>query len=291
MLLPFAILGEGLFDLRFFLLKIAELFFEFRKSFSSGGLEPLRLIQLRLQLHGAAVEKIPGARPRATEALMEEIERSDSVYASHSWHPLFLEGLRTMAYEITEQLEWSAPDYVCCPVGGGSILLGLFLGFTDLLEAGVVERLPRLIAIQAENVSPVCSAFAAGEEEVAPAPNPQPTLAEGIALVQPARHRELLQALRSCDGRAVAVSEADIEEGVRALGRQGFFVEPTSAVVWKGLTKLHAEEPFAHGSTIVTILSGHGLKASEKLAELCSDGDSDVTREANAACALLGVEA
>lgn len=222
----------------------------------------------QIQLHGAAVDKIPGARPRATEALMKEIERSDSVYASHSWHPLFLEGLRTMAYEITEQLEWSAPDYVCCPVGGGSILLGLFLGFTDLLEAGVVERLPRLIAIQAENVSPVCSAFAAGEEEVAPAPNPQPTLAEGIALVQPARHRELLQALRSCDGRAVAVSEADIEEGVHALGRQGFFVEPTSAVVWKGLTKLHAEEPFAHGSTIVTILSGHGLKASEKLAEL-----------------------
>ena len=61
---------------------------------------------------------------------------------------------------------------------------------------------------------------------------------------------------------------AEALEGVRALGRQGFFVEPTSAVVWKGLTKLHAEEPFAHGSTIVTILSGHGLKASEKLAEL-----------------------
>ncbi len=222
----------------------------------------------QIQLHGAEVEKIPGARPRATEALLEEIKRSGAVYASHSWHPLFLEGLRTMAYEIAEQLEWSAPDYVCCPVGGGSILLGLFHGFSDLLEAGIIERLPRLIAVQAENVSPVCVAFAADQDEVAPAADPQPTLAEGIALVQPARHRELLQALRASDGRAVAVSEEDIEEGVYALGRSGFFVEPTSAVVWKGLARLDEQERFPHGSTIVTILSGHGLKASEKLAQL-----------------------
>ncbi len=222
----------------------------------------------QIQLHGADVEKIPGARPRATEALMEEIERSGAVYASHSWHPLFLEGLRTMAYEIAEQLEWSAPDYVCCPVGGGSILLGLYQGFSDLLEAGIIERLPRMIAVQAENVSPVCSAFAAGKDEVAPAADPQPTLAEGIALVQPARHRELLRALRVSDGRAMAVSEKDIEEGVHALGRSGFFVEPTSAVVWKGLTRLDEQERFPHGSTIVAILSGHGLKASEKLGQL-----------------------
>jgi threonine synthase len=224
----------------------------------------------QIQLHGATVEKIPGARPRATAALMAALEGSGAVYASHSWHPLFLEGLRTMAYEIAEQLDWSAPDYVCCPVGGGSILIGLFNGFSDLLEAGVIERMPRLIAVQAENVSPVCDAFAAGLDEVPPAADPQPTLAEGIALVQPARHQQLLHALRSSNGHAIAVSEADIVEGVHALGRAGFFVEPTSAVVWKGLTRFHEDYPIVDGSTIVAILSGHGLKASEKLAQLAS---------------------
>ena len=149
-------------------------------------------------------------------------------------------------------------------------MLGLYHGFSDLLEAGIIECLPRLIAVQAENVSPVCAAFTAGQEEVAPAVDPQPTLAEGIALVQPARHRELLRALRASNGRVVAVSEKDIEQGVHALGRSGFFVEPTSAVVWKGLTKLDEQEPFPQGSTIVAILSGHGLKASEKLAQLTS---------------------
>lgn len=225
---------------------------------------------VQIQLHGAAVEKIPGPRPRATEALMQAIDGTEAVYASHSWHPLFLEGLRTMAYEIAEQLEWSAPDYVCCPVGGGSILLGLYHGFSDLLEAGVIKRMPRLIAVQAANVSPVCEAFAAGRYEVTPAPDPQPTLAEGIALVQPARHRELLGALRAANGYAMAVSEAEIEEGVHALGRKGFFVEPTSAVIWKGLTKVNELDPFPSGSTVVAILSGHGLKASEKLAQLAS---------------------
>ena len=228
----------------------------------------------QIQIHGAVVEKIPGARPRATEALLRSIEQTGAVYASHSWHPLFLEGLRTMAYEIAEQLEWSAPDYICCPVGGGSILLGLYYGFSDLLQAGAIERLPRLIAVQAENVSPVCAAFAAGRREVAPAADPQPTLAEGIALVQPARHRELLHALRATDGRAVAVSEGDIEAGVHALGGAGFFVEPTSAVVWKGLSKLDEAGELAAGSTIVAILSGHGLKASERLAQLAATGPS-----------------
>ena len=75
------------------------------------------------------VVRVPGPRPRATEALLDHVETHGAVYASHSWHPMFVEGLRTMAYEIVEQLDWSAPDVVVCPVGGGSILLGLYEGF------------------------------------------------------------------------------------------------------------------------------------------------------------------
>ena len=227
-----------------------------------------KLVQIRL--YGADVVKVPGPRPRATEALLEYVAANGSVYASHSWHPLFVEGIRTMAYEIAEQLTWSSPDYVICPVGGGTILLGLFMGFGDLVKAGVIDSMPRLVAVQAENVAPVCRAFEAGADHVEPATDPEPTLAEGIALPAPARDRQLLRALRQTNGFAVAVSESDIAQGVRSFGRAGFCVEPTSAVVWKGLEQLHQRQTIPSHATIVLILSGHGLKATEAISSFIS---------------------
>ena len=226
-----------------------------------------KLTQIRL--YGAGLVRVPGPRPRATEALLEHVEAAGSAYASHLWHPLFLEGIRTMAYEIAEQLGWSAPDYVLCPVGAGSILLGLFDGFSDLLAAGVVNRLPRLVAVQAGNVSAVCAAVRTGAGRVEPARDPQPTLAEGIALPAPVRDREVLQAIRGSGGTAVSVGEGEIASGAAALGRAGFCVEPTSAVVWPGLRKLiESDSPPPPGASIVVVLSGHGLKASPALAEI-----------------------
>ena len=225
---------------------------------------------VQIQLYGADVVKVPGPRPRATEALLEYIDSTGGVYASHSCHPLFVEGIRTMAYEIAEQLAWSGPDYVICPVGGGSILVGLFEGFGDLLKAGVIDSMPRLVAVQSEMVSPVCRAFEAGADHVEPATDPQPTLAEGIAMLAPARDRRVLRALRESNGFAVAVSESEIAQGVRAFGRAGFCVEPTSAVVWKGLERLHQRQAIPSHATVVLVLSGHGLKATESIASILS---------------------
>ncbi len=223
----------------------------------------------QILLYGAGLVRVPGPRPRATEALLEHVEAAGSAYASHLWHPLFLEGIRTMAYETAEQLGWSAPDYVLCPVGAGSILLGLFDGFSDLLAAGVVKRLPRLVAVQAANVAAVCAAVRSGAGHVEPVLAPQPTLAEGIALPAPVRDREVLHAIRASGGTAVAVGEEEIAAGAEALGRAGFCVEPTSAVVRQGLRKLiESDSPPPPGATVVAVLSGHGLKASPALAEI-----------------------
>ena len=125
-----------------------------------------KLVQIRL--YGAELIAVEGPRARATEALLEYMDRTAAVYASHLWHPLFIEGLKTLAFELAEQLDWTAPDAVVCPVGAGSILLGLHRGFVDLQRAGLVNRLPRLIAVQAERVSPLFQAFHAGLDVVAP---------------------------------------------------------------------------------------------------------------------------
>ena len=180
----------------------------------------------------------------------------------------FIEGVKTMAFEICEQLGWKAPDMVFCPVGAGSIPLGLHKGFGELLEASVISRLPRLIAVQALNVSPVYQAFKTNADRIEPFADPRPTLAEGIALPVPVRDQEVLQALRQSCGTVVAVSEEDIATGVKLFGRAGFCVEPTAAVVWKGVEKALGGGMVGDADPIVVILSGHGLKASQSLGEL-----------------------
>lgn len=227
-----------------------------------------KLTQIRLC--GAELVRVEGPRPRATEALLEYIEESGAIYASHLWHPLFVEGVKTMAFEIVEQLHWTAPGAVLCPVGAGSIFLGLYRGFKEMLEAGVIPRLPCLVAVQASNVSPIYRAFKEGAEKIAPATDPRPTLAEGIALPGPVRDQEILQALRESSGSVVTVSEQEIKEGLINFGRAGFCVEPTSAVVWKGLQRLQEEETLDASAPVVLILSGHGLKATQSIGKILS---------------------
>ena len=198
---------------------------------------------------------------------MAHVEETGAEYASHLWHPLFLEGVKTMAFEICEQLGWEAPDVALCPVGAGSILLGLHMGFVALRAAGIVDRLPRLAAVQAANNAALQQAFAAGEDRVRPVAAPTPTVAEGIALPAPVRDRELLAALRETEGTVVAVEEEAIWAGLGALGRCGLFVEPTAAVIWNGFEQLQQQGFIKSGDRTVAVLSGHGLKSAQLLAD------------------------
>jgi len=229
------------------------------KVFCPASASPGKLAQIHR--YGAELIPVEGPRPRATEALLEYAAKHAIPYASHLWHPLFIEGIKTLAYELAEQDAWQAPDAVLCPVGAGSILLGLYRGFKDLVAAGTVARIPHLIAVQSEHVSPLHKAFHAGAEDVAAAENPRQTLAEGIALPRPVRDRETLAAVRESGGAVIAVSEANIEAGIGELGRRGFCVEPTSAVVWDGLRQYRQTADLGGDAKIVAVLSGHGLKA------------------------------
>ena len=215
----------------------------------------------QIERYGATLVKIEGARPRATEALLDYIKTTGAYYASHLWHPFFLEGLKTLAFEIAEARAWNPPDWILCPVGAGSILLGLYKGFSELQQAGIISNLPRLAAIQAKHISPVVSAFTSKTARVSPMLSPQPTLAEGIALPAPVRDREVLEALEKTQGSVAAVSEAEIKMATNAFGAAGFYVEPTSAVVLPGLKQLEKNGIISPTESVVLILSGHGLKA------------------------------
>ena len=130
----------------------------------------------------------------------------DVFYASHNWHPFFLHGTKTLAYELWEDLGFRAPDNIITPCGAGSNVLGCEIGFSELLRAGEIDTMPRIFAAQPANCGPIAAAFLAGSDAPV-ATEIRPTIAEGTAIAQPIRLTEVLGALRETRGGAVMLSE------------------------------------------------------------------------------------
>jgi threonine synthase len=214
---------------------------------------------------GADVVTIKGSRQDVAEAALAQ--SAEIFYASHNWQPFFVEGTKTLAYELWEQLDFTAPDNVVVPVGYGSNVLGADRGFAELLRNGEIGVRPRLFGVQAARCAPYEAAFRAGGEELVPTPIAA-TIAEGIATARPTRVAEVLRAVRETGGTIVAVEEAEIVEALRGLARRGLYVEPTSAVAAAGLSRLLASGAIRPHERTVLVLTGSGLKASATIGEL-----------------------
>jgi threonine synthase len=214
---------------------------------------------------GADVVTIPGSRQDVADAA--ERMSDEIFYASHNWVPFFVEGTKTLAYELWEQLGFRAPDNVVTPLGYGSNVLGCLRGFGELVRSGEIEKIPRVFGVQAENCAPYFAAYRTRRDDLVPT-EVKPTIAEGIASSKPTRVKEVLQGVRQSGGAIVAVSEAEIVEALRVLARKGLYVEPTSAAGAAGLTQLFASGEIGAQETTVLVLTGTGLKASERIGEL-----------------------
>lgn len=223
---------------------------------------PAKIAQARA--YGAEVELVPGPRE---ESEAEAIRQSANIfYASHNWQPLFLEGTKSLAYELWEDFGFKPPDNVIAPVGAGSSLLGLAFGFRELKAAEEIAKLPRLFAAQPLNCSPIDASFTAGVDTSVPRIALK-TIAEGTAIKRPLRLREIIAALRESGGGTVALTEAEIVAALKRLARMGLFAEPTSAVAAAALDKLAASGRIRPGESTVAILTGSGLKAALTIAE------------------------
>jgi threonine synthase len=224
---------------------------------------PAKTVQMRA--HGATVELIPGTRQDTADAA---VARSASIfYASHNWHPFFLHGTKTLAYELWEDLGFRAPDNVITPCGAGSNVLGCEIGFSELFRNGQIDNLPRIFAAQPANCAPIAAAFMAGSDEAVPTVI-SPTMAEGTAIAQPVRMREVLGALRETRGGAVTLTEAEIAKATLDLARIGIYVEPTSAQAAAAFAKLLETGTITPEQTTVLVMTGSGLKATPRIAEL-----------------------
>ncbi|MCA8929196.1 MAG: pyridoxal-phosphate dependent enzyme [Alphaproteobacteria bacterium] len=214
---------------------------------------------MQMQAFGADLHRVPGSRQDTTDAALAAAETR--FYASHAWQPFFVEGTKTLAFELWEQMGFRLPDHVVMPAGQGGNVLGLATGFAELVAAGQIARPPRLHAVQAEGCSPLVAAFEGRE-----APALAPTVADGIATPQPVRAAAILEAVRGSGGQTVAVSEDRIRAALRDLLAGGWYVEPTTAAGAAGLTRLQEAGHIQPGESAVLLLTGHGLKAGAAIA-------------------------
>ena len=240
---------------------------------AAGGLEAKILVPastspdktVQMRAYGAEIELVSGTRQDVSDAA--ERQGATIFYAGHNWQPFFLQGTKTLAYELWEDLKFNAPDNVIIPTGAGSNIMGCDIGFSELLRSGEIASLPRLFAAQPMNCAPLHASFMAGSDDLTPV-EVRPTIAEGASIAAPVRAREVLAALRRSRGATVAASEAEIEKALFELGRIGLYTEPTSALAAAAFTKLIERGVVQPSQTTVVVLTGAGLKTTRRIGEL-----------------------
>ena len=205
-----------------------------------------------IQVLGAELIKISGPRSAVSEAAVAASREAYDV--GHARDDAFLEGTKTIAYELFEELGDQLLD-VITPVGQGTVLIGLAMGFADLVSAGRMERAPRVHGVQSEACAPLVRGAPIGR----PAPVVrQPSIADGIRIPEPTRAERSYAAVRYSGGRWIAVSEDAIERAWRQAAKVGLLMEPTSAAAIAGAAVLNLP------AGAVVIITGSGLKAIER---------------------------
>ena len=206
----------------------------------------------QIEAYGALVVPIEGLRSETTRAVRLAAEDGET-YASHAHLPHVHAGLASLAFELVDDLG-TVPGAIILPVGQGTLLLGLDYGFRWLRRHGKIDQLPRLIAVQAQECAPL---WARMNDKRKPSQRREgKTIAEGIRISHPIREQKIVAAIQRSKGEVVAVDEERIQSGRDVLSARGFFVEPTSAVVWPAIleTLSRLADP------VVAILTGSGFK-------------------------------
>ncbi len=215
---------------------------------------------LQVTMHGAKVVQVNGDFDKALDVAMDLAQRREDLYLMNSINPFRLEGQKTLAFEILDQLERRAPDTVILPVGNGGNISAAWKGFTEFRQLKIVKTRPRMIGIKAEKASPIAKAVKSGKDKIVPARNPQ-TIATAIRIGSPVNWPKVLRAISESTGTAETVSDREILDSQRELATlEGIFVEPASAASIAGLKKLAEQGTVEASETIVCVTTGHGLK-------------------------------
>ena len=213
----------------------------------------------QLMIFGAKLVVVDGDYEQTFELSRAAIEKYGWYNRNAGINPVMSEGKKTVAMEIAEQLHFNVTDWVACSVGDGCTIGGVYTGFKDLYELGLIDRIPRILGVQSTGCCPFVNADKVPGHELVP--TPEETLADSISVGVPRNPKKAQRAVYDSDGRWIAVSDDDILNAMRLLGRnEGVFSEPAGATATAGV-KAAIEQGIIRSTETVTVIStGSGLK-------------------------------
>ena len=234
----------------------------------------------QLLIFGATVVSVKGDYGATFRLSAKAIEKYGWYNRNAAINPYLSEGKKTVSLEIAEQLNFSAPDFVAVSVGDGCTIAGVWKGFKDLYAVGLIDKLPRLISVQAEGCCPVNRAI---ERNAPIEPMEENTLADSIAVGLPRNGDKALAAIRESGGITVNVSDDEILAAMRLLGNSaGVFGEPAGVTGTAGLAKAVERNLVPHNALVVSIVTGNGLKdvaSAQKAAGISGGGKNGGSME------------
>ena len=210
-----------------------------------------------IKAHGAKVHVVPGNRDHCADVCRDAAAREGKYYANHVYNPFFYEGTKTYIYEVYEQLH-RIPEYLFLPLGNGTLFIGVMKGLEELLESGIITRMPKIVAIQSEYCNPFGEAVARGSRVPADV-EPRTTLAEGIAIGVPMRGEEILEYIYRYHVEMVIAPENRILEARDLLAKKGIYCEHTTAANYAAY--LHYRDVHGGISDCLLTMCGAGLKS------------------------------
>ena len=213
---------------------------------------------------GAEVVQVEGNFDAALEELINNTD--PDLYLLNSINPFRIEGQKTVMFEVMEEFGWQVPDYVIVPGGnlGNSSAFGK--GLRELKDAELINRLPKLVVVQAEGANPLARLWQSGATELVPELHPE-TRATAIRIGNPRSWRKSLRAVQESGGFVVGVTDEEIGEAKAMIGRDGIGCEPASATTLAALRKLHEVGKLDRSARVVAVLTGHALKDTDFIIE------------------------
>lgn len=246
-------------------------------------------------VYGATIVRTEGTFDDALGMLLKSADKLTDFAVMNSVNPYRLEGQKTLAFEVYEQLGFIVPDYVVLPVGNAGNISAIWKGFRELKESGITTETPRMVGVQAEGASPIARAFWKGSETITSVQSPQ-TVASAIRIGNPASWKKALAALKESDGMALTVSDEEIVSARKLLAsKEGIFVEPASAAPIAAMREIGGR--LEKDAVVVCVATGNGLKDQESIitdiesTPLVSDGAAltDLFRELTRASVVASV--
>jgi len=209
---------------------------------------------------GANVVMVKGTREDVAAAALKEVAKGERYYASHIYNPLFAQGMKSYIFEVFEQMDGVLPHNIYIPLGNGTLFYGVYYGIQELITAGKVKSFPQIICIQASACAPIYESYKKWQKnrdaaDKAPALVPvvnRGTVADGIAIANPANGGDILAKMAEIDAEIVAVDDAEIESAYHTLALKGFHVEMTSAANYAGYKQFISSVEYINAQKTVT---------------------------------------